>query len=183
VTDVDSQIVLAAYTWADASLRRTALVAWIAEGGIAILPLVITVLWFWPGPGLQCRREVVVACALSCLLAVLVVLALDHVADRPRPFVDLGLTPLFPHDADSSFPSDHTLASVAIAGPLAARRPRLGLGLVAWALLIGAARVAAAVHYPSDIAGSALIATVTSVLALLVRPPVPTLTWPGRRSR
>jgi undecaprenyl-diphosphatase len=183
VTDVDSQIVLVAYTWASASLLRTALVAWIAEGGIAILPLVLAALWFWPGTGLQCRREVVVACALSGLLAVLVVLAVDHVADRPRPFVDLGLTPLFPHDADSSFPSDHTLASVAIAGPLVARRPRLGLGLVTWSLLIGAARVAAAVHYPSDIAGSALIAAVTSILALLVRPPVPTLDWPGRRSR
>lgn len=183
MTDIDSQIVLVAYTWAVASLLRAALVAWIAEGGIAILPLVLAALWLWPGTGRQCRREVVVACAVSGLLAVLVVLALDHVADRPRPFVDLGLTPLFPHDADSSFPSDHTLTSVAIAGPLVARRRRLGLGLVAWSLLIGAARVAAAVHYPSDIAGSALIAAVTSVLALLARPPVPTLTWPGRHSR
>lgn len=37
---------------------------------------------------------------------------------------------------------------------------------------MGLARVAAAVHYPSDVAGSAFPAVVPSVLAVLLTPPV-----------
>jgi len=59
-----------------------------------------------------------VASGVSLALSDLVALPLAHLGDRPRPFVALGLTPLFAHGADSSFPSGHTLVGVALAAPL-----------------------------------------------------------------
>jgi undecaprenyl-diphosphatase len=185
----DARMVLAAYAWAGGSPLLTRLDVILAEGGIVLLPATLFLLWIWPGASLESRREAVATCAISAMLAVMMILALGQFVDRPRPFVELHLVPLFPHVADSSFPSDHTLASVAMVGPLVGRRGGrgLGLGLVAWSLLIGAARVAAAVHYPSDIIVSATIALVASGAALLVRPAVPPLDWPAnwpvRRSR
>jgi membrane-associated phospholipid phosphatase len=70
--------------------------------------------------------------------------------------------------ADSSFPSTSTLIAVALGGPFLWRRPRLGAPLVIWGIVVGMARVAAAVHYPSDVLGSALIGLALSALATLV---------------
>ena len=66
--------------------------------------------------------------------------------------------------ADSSFPSDHTLTGVALIGPLLWALPRAGRLLLAWALIVGAARVAAGLHHPSDILGSVALALVLDVL-------------------
>jgi undecaprenyl-diphosphatase len=84
---------------------------------------------------------------------------------RPRPFVALGITPLFPHDADSSFPSDHTLVGVALATPLVVRRIAGRWAAFILALGIGLARVAAAVHWPSDVLVSAALAVGLGALA------------------
>jgi undecaprenyl-diphosphatase len=82
---------------------------------------------------------------------------------------------------DSSFPSDHTLVGSALAAPLVWRRWRLGLPLLVVALLAGMARVAAGVHWPSDIIGTALVALALGGLALpLTRA---ALAWLPRRVR
>jgi undecaprenyl-diphosphatase len=73
--------------------------------------------------------------------------------------------PLFDHAADTSFPSEHTLVGVALALALGRVLGRWGVLPVLWALLIGVARIAAAVHYPSDVLGSALLAVPLAALS------------------
>ncbi len=77
---------------------------------------------------------------------------------RPRPFVTLLTQPLVDADALSkSFPSDHAGVSFAIAFALMRFNPRytwLGLTLAA---LIAFGRVAAGVHYPTDIIAGAVV--------------------------
>jgi undecaprenyl-diphosphatase len=107
----------------------------------------------------------------AAFVAFALTLAVEQVVYRPRPFVDLGFEPLFPHARDSSVPSDHTLIGVALGGPMLARDRRLGLLLVGWALIVGVARIAAGVHYPSDIVGSGIIALALDwVVWLALRP-------------
>ena len=139
-----------------------------AEFGIFLLPAIIGIQWFRPGVGQVERRRVVFACVLAVILAVMLSEVIVSFVYRSRPFVALGLAPLFAHVADSSFPSDHTLFGVSFIGPLVWRWPRWGGWVVAWVLLIGFARVAAGIHYPTDILGSALVAIVPTAVALIL---------------
>lgn len=165
---MDSQIVLALYHWAAASAVISALVVAIAQYAIFLLPLAVVVIWFWPGADTPARRQAVLAALVSGAIAVVLVVVVGHLVVRARPFVVLGLTPLFPHAIDSSFPSDHELGSMAVALPILWARPRIGIWLTIWALLIGFARVASAVHWPTDILGSMAIAVVPAVVGLVL---------------
>ncbi len=91
---------------------------------------------------------VVLAIALSVAIGILVPI--------DRPFVALGQSPLFAYHADASFPSDHVAAAMALlAAPLRSRTGRAAIALVA--LLVGAARILAGVHWLSDIVGGAIL--------------------------
>ena len=164
--------VLTIYHWVSASAVLTRLTALLAEDGIVVLPLALAVLWFLPREDIATRRQALVACGISLAVALVLVGVMSLLFDRPRPFIALGIPPLVPHDADSSFPSDHTLVGVALMGPLLWCRPRIGGWLMLWALFVGAARVAAAIHYPSDILGSALVAVIPTVVGLRLTPPL-----------
>lgn len=76
---------------------------------------------------------------------------------RERPFIAYGFSPLVPHETDPSFPSGHAAFFFGMAFFLVLERPRLGAWFLLAALLIGAARVAAGVHYPLDILGGAAV--------------------------
>lgn len=83
--------------------------------------------------------------------------------NRPRPYEALDLWPLF-QNAAYSFPSGHTTFIFALAvGVWYVHRP-LAYVLAALGLLIGLARVASGVHYPSDIVGGAVVGTFVAVL-------------------
>jgi undecaprenyl-diphosphatase len=162
----------------------------LANRAIALLGALAVLLAVWPGAGRSGRRRAALAAALATAAALVLGFGLEHLLARPRPFVALVISPLFPHAADSSFPSDHTLAGFALATPflLASRRlaPALaGSGLLILALLIGLARVAAAIHYPSDILGSALLGVGLAAGALALvrfgtgRLPQPFRVWIG----
>lgn len=167
---MDQQIVIACNHWAGNGSVPAYVCVLVAERGIFLLPLVFAGLWLWPGPGRSARRQIALACAIALAFAVVVVLGLDQAIYRPRPFVALSIAPLFAHAADTSFPSDHTLVGVSLVGPLLWRQPRLGVWLFLWALVVGFARVAAGVHYPSDIIVSAALASGPTILALLLGP-------------
>lgn len=159
------QLVLILYQTCAASSVLTTFVAALAQGGPVALVLVLALVWWWPGPRVLERRQATVAAAVAAALALVAVVVLATLVDRPRPFVALGVSPLFPHAADSSFPSDHTLLSVALATPLLLRRVGAGWLTLVLALGIGLARVAAAVHYPSDVLVSAAMAAVLGAVA------------------
>ncbi len=92
----------------------------------------------------------VIAVAISELISGLI--------GRDRPFVsENGITLVFPHDPDGGMPSHHILFMVAIATCIAASNRILGIALILLALISGAARVAAGIHFPSDIAVGAIL--------------------------
>ena len=72
--------------------------------------------------------------------------------DRSRPFVthsDIKL--LFPHSADGGLPSHHMVFTVAIAFCVMSWSLQTSYLILGLALLSGVARVAAGIHYPTDI--------------------------------
>ena len=76
---------------------------------------------------------------------------------RPRPFVSLAhITPLIA-ETDFSFPSGHALFFFALATAIFCQDRAWGTLFFVLAVLIGLGRVAAGIHYPSDILGGAII--------------------------
>lgn len=88
------------------------------------------------------------------LLQIAARIYIDH-----RPFVDHHLTQLVAHAAGTSFPSDHTTVTTAIAFGLLffTRFKGLGLAVLGCAFLIGFARVFVGIHYPIDILGGLVV--------------------------
>jgi undecaprenyl-diphosphatase len=81
-----------------------------------------------------------------------------HLADRPRPPKEL-----IPHEGvhdrpDSpSFPSGHTAAAVGFTAAVTATWPAVGALCAIPAATVALERVQSGAHYPSDVAGGALI--------------------------
>lgn len=100
--------------------------------------------------------------ALRSLVAVALVYGLVELVGwrcaRARPFVGVpAVASLIPHQPDRSFPSRHVASAVAmatIAGPQSALFARV-MGAVA--ALLAVTRVAAGLHYPSDVLVGALL--------------------------
>lgn len=88
----------------------------------------------------------------------------------PRPFVSHHVTPLYPHGTDNGFPSDHTLAAAFIALTVLSSHKKLGLALLAGAVLIGASRIIGHIHSPIDIIGSLVFAAIGYIAAVWATP-------------
>jgi undecaprenyl-diphosphatase len=184
---MDAALVLALHQLATSQPWFGSIVLAVAQAGIFVLPIALVVVWLVASAPNDGRREAVVVGVVSGIVAIAVGLVLERILNRPRPFVELGFEPLFRHAQDSSFPSDHTLLGVALVGPMLWRSPKQGVWLLVWALLIGFARVAAGVHYPSDIIGTAVLALALDALVWMATGPVRTRLnlqrWDGRRLR
>jgi membrane-associated phospholipid phosphatase len=83
---------------------------------------------------------------------------LSKIINRDRPFVAVpGVHLVIAHSADGGMPSHHVLFMVAVATAIYLRSKAAGTVLIALALISGIARVAAGIHYPSDIVVGAII--------------------------
>ncbi len=93
---------------------------------------------------------------------------------RPRPFLVLPAHVLVPSPPrDASFPSDHAAVTTAFAVTLLlGGEARWGLAALAGAALIGAARIAVGVHYPSDILGGMVVGALCAAGAVQARGPL-----------
>ena len=113
------------------------------------------------------RRTPVNAFAICSTIAVgwLSSEAFKLLIGEPRPNAHLLQHPLVAADGSGSFPSGHTTFAVAFAIGifLLARGTRwaiaAAIGGAAFALLVAGSRLYLGVHYPSDVAGSFLVAT------------------------
>jgi undecaprenyl-diphosphatase len=84
---------------------------------------------------------------------------------RPRPFLALHIPHLLT-ETSYSFPSGHTIFLFALATGIWFVNKKQSYVLFVLALLVGLARVAAGVHYPSDIAGGIILGVLTAVLVV-----------------
>jgi undecaprenyl-diphosphatase len=108
--------------------------------------LILVALWFHRA-GLRAG----VAVGIGALLALGIGQLLASVFPESRPFVADHFTPLIPHAADGSFPSDHLLVLGAVVGGcLLSSRPLAALA-AALAVLVAVARVYVGIHHPIDV--------------------------------
>ncbi|MDR7563868.1 MAG: phosphatase PAP2 family protein [Armatimonadota bacterium] len=108
-------------------------------------------------------RAQIVHAAAALLLGLALAQLIRHVYFRPRPFSTVpGLHVLLGKPSEASFPSQHAVASAALAYFVGEGSP--AWTAVAWALvtLAGVARVYAAVHYPSDVLGGIALGMISA---------------------
>jgi undecaprenyl-diphosphatase len=105
-------------------------------------------------------RNAVISAGLTLFINTLV----KMVYFKQRPFVKRKVGILIPSKMDSSFPSKHTLLVFAISTTIFLYDRIFGSIMWVLSLLTGFSRIWVGHHYPSDIIGSAFIATMTSIL-------------------
>ena len=123
-----------------------------------ILGAVVVLAWFRPNwfgfslPFERARLVVAGALAAGILARGVVKEAIVLIYDRARPSeVWLELEPLLEHSLGASLPSGHSIFFFTLATVIFYYHRRLGSGLYLGAGLIGLARVAAGVHWLSDV--------------------------------
>ncbi len=104
------------------------------------------------GLALGGRKAMAVRMLAAVGLVYLASEALGTLWPRRRPFARLtDVEALVPHTPDRSFPSRHVASGLAMAVIGRRAHPRLGVAMTIVAWLLGVSRVAAGLHYPSDI--------------------------------
>ena len=87
----------------------------------------------------------------------------------PPPFeMVTDMNQLLFREGGGSFPSGHAAFSFALAAVVAFYYPRVGMLFFAAAILMGAARVAAGAHWPSDVLGGAIIGIIVGILTVFL---------------
>ena len=96
-------------------------------------------------------KEIVVMLT-TALFAWILAHAIKYFYYTPRPFVALqDVEMLFPQEANGAFPSGHATFFSALAMAMYFYHKKLAYFLGIGAIIIGIARVASGVHYPTDI--------------------------------
>lgn len=159
----------ALHAFAIANAWLTPIVIVVTAAFIALCPIAFVVM------GIRNRKlRPGVAALLGLGLTQLACHQVGKLALRPRPFVAMHFTPLFPHAANNSFPSTTTAfaAVAAVIGVLAWRR--LGLLLVLGTGVVAFGCVYVGVHYVSDVIVGAALGAASGAVAWLIAglPPV-----------
>ncbi|MCK7592595.1 phosphatase PAP2 family protein [Lysobacter sp. CAU 1642] len=107
--------------------------------------------------------------AATGLVALILYTQLKRRTRRPRPFRDdARIKAITPPLDEFSFPSGHTLHAVSFTIIAVAWYPALALILVPFTVAVAASRVILGLHYPSDVAAAALIASVLGLGSLIL---------------
>lgn len=136
-----------------------------AEGGPYLLAALFVVLWFFVGKNKKTALlEATEAAVIGLVINQLIGLFYFH----PRPYMVGLCTPLFPHDPETSFPSDHATLLFAAAFYLLLARTwaARGIPLLTVAVLTAWGRVYSGIHFPFDMAGSLVVGLASAGLML-----------------
>ncbi len=144
-------------------LRRT-LAAVLAHSGDSWFWLAGIALLWWLGTGYWKRELLVMAVAI--VVTALVVFIVKLAVRRKRPEGEWGK--IYRNTDPHSFPSGHAARATMLAVIMLGMSPGVGFVLLAWAPLVGLARVAMGVHYLSDVLAGMLIGVMIGVSVLLV---------------
>ena len=104
------------------------------------------------------RRDSAVRMLAAVGLVYLLSDALGAIWPRQRPFARLSqVEALATHSPERSFPSRHVASALAMAAVGGRAHHRLGTAMATVGWVLGVSRVAAGLHYPSDVIGGALL--------------------------
>ncbi len=93
--------------------------------------------------------------------------AIQFLYHRQRPFEIFNFTPLV-NESTSSFPSGHASFLFALSSVLFYFNPKFGLWIFILSALNGLARIAAGVHWPSDVIAGAIVGILSFLIIKLV---------------
>lgn len=118
------------------------------------------------------RKPTLLIEAVLAALSSRIVLELIRFAwDVKRPFMTLGMQPLFdPFENGPSLPSGHATFYFALAAVAWSYSKKTSAALFAAALLMGAGRIIAGVHWPADVIVGAVIGITAGRLAVRIIP-------------
>jgi undecaprenyl-diphosphatase len=106
------------------------------------------------------RRQAAMRMSAAVSLVYAASEALGCLWPRGRPFSELaGVKALVPHTAVRSFPSRHVASGLAMAAIGQRAHPSVGALMSGVAWLLGVSRVAAGLHYPTDVLAGVLLGT------------------------
>ncbi|HYE37388.1 phosphatase PAP2 family protein [Methylocaldum sp.] len=94
---------------------------------------------------------------------------LKNLCRRDRPQAALNIPSFIIPSDRFSFPSGHTSAAFLVATLLSFFHPAIMPLLIAWAVLMGMARVVLGVHFPTDTLIGALMGTLLALLSLEIQ--------------
>ncbi|MDZ4992497.1 phosphatase PAP2 family protein [Clostridium perfringens] len=110
-------------------------------------------------------RGIAVDTVVFTVINLLISMIIGHFYYAPRPFVnDPNANLLYPHKPNSSFPSDHSIASMSIALGLNRYNKVLGTVFILLSILMGVSRVYVGHHYPQHVVASFVMVIILNVL-------------------
>ena len=163
-------------------------VSFFGKGGIFLILLSMILMFLRP------TRRFGTAMLLGLAIGFLVTnLFLKVYIARPRPYVDQSsifyqywLTVGQNVESDKSFPSGHTTAAFDCMTPVfILGKRRLKMISLAFALLMGLARIYLCVHFPSDVLGGMIVGIIAGCLAVVIAAKLPRkwYTWDLMKKR
>lgn len=108
-------------------------------------------------------REVFWHALFVFVTTLIVTIALKELFSRPRPYLEGDIIPMAGLTLFSSFPSGHAALAFAVSTSVSLHRRRVGIFLLIISCLIAVGRVAAGVHYMSDIVFGILIGVMVAL--------------------
>lgn len=151
-------------------------VSFLGKGGICLIILSLLLTLYRPT-----RRFGTAMCLGLAIGATVTNLIIKPWVARPRPYVDK--TSIFYQfwllvgqnvESDKSFPSGHTTAAFDCMTPVfLLGNKRLKALALAFALLMGLARIYLCVHFPSDVLGGIIVGITAGCLAVLIANKLP----------
>jgi undecaprenyl-diphosphatase len=116
-------------------------------------------------------RDAVYGAAWTALLALTLSTALAAIIGRVRPYLESkGIEAIIPPNLQAgSFPSSHTAVAVGVAIALSYVNVPTGVAAFLIAILVAFGRMAAGMHYVTDIVGGAAVGVLAFVIVKLIQ--------------
>ncbi|HHY72191.1 MAG TPA: undecaprenyl-diphosphatase [Bacillus bacterium] len=120
---------------------------------------ILIIMWFKK----RTYKKTVIDAVISACITLIINILIKFFYFKPRPFIRRRVGILLPSKKDSSFPSKHTLLVFAISTTFFFYQRVLGSIILGVSFLTGLSRIWVGHHYPSDIIGSAILGSFTSL--------------------
>jgi len=160
---------LAAVRWVEAALKL-----FVNEYFVPVL-LALILFYLWLQPDKKYKKVAVLA-AVAVGLVNLVIKVLNIYFDNPRPFELMEVNLAYYQPTDPSFPSNGAAVSFAIATAVWLYHKKLGRFALGAAILFSLGRVAAGIHFPSDVLVGAILGVLFSSVLYKLNFVIETLT-------